>query len=125
MYATFKCHYNNNSCDTLTLNNKHSRTCQIDSKCTENKFNSLILKPNKRKLNENEKLCKNDNDVANDFKVDDATLFAQLHGGCLHHHHRDTNEQFNGIISSKTGDYTNENNDHNNYLKNEQFCEEF
>lgn len=88
MYATFKRHFNNNSCDTLTLNNKHSLTCQIDSKSTENNFKSPILKPNKRKPNENEILCKNGNDDAvNDFKVDDATLFAQLHGGCLHHHH--------------------------------------
>ncbi|XP_065360712.1 probable serine/threonine-protein kinase cdc7 [Calliphora vicina] len=118
-FATIKCHFNhnNNYCDTLALN---SHTCKIDlEKNTENVLKIHKPNPNNSIQSENDKY---DNDVANDFKVDDATLFAQLHGGCLHHH---DHHQFNSTVVSSRGDYTVKNYPMNHHLQDENYYEEF
>lgn len=137
-FANNKCHFNhnnnnNNSSDTLALNNNHQTCNKIDfeKEYFKNNNNENVLIKKHKLLKTTNNNNDDDNDVANDFKVDDATLFAHLHGGCLHHHdHNNRNFKSTTTFASCLNDgiYTIEKDvimNHHNVLQDENYYEEF
>lgn len=146
-FATIKCHFNqnnniNNSSDTLALNNNHqtfyNNKNDFEKEYNYNNENNVLINKHKTNSRNNSivqtQINDEDNDdvAANDFKVDDATLFAQLHGGCLHHHDQrhfnTTNVSSKANANNDDGIYTIEKDvimNHHNVLQDENYYEEF